>query len=112
MAMTCGLRLTVGGEGFLNFGAIGCLVMGTIFGALCGFLSHLNIVLLPKRDLASSYLAASLFLWICFWFYLAGTEATGAVRNGLTILIVMFFVARVRVPSRQLSGDFSAEFSS
>jgi NhaP-type Na+/H+ or K+/H+ antiporter len=86
--------------------------MGTIFGALCGFLSHLNTVLLQKRDLASSYLAASLFLWICFWFYLAGTEATGAVRNGLTVLVVMFFVARVRVPSRQLSGDFSAEFSS
>jgi hypothetical protein len=112
MAMTGGLRLTVGGEGFLNFGAIGCLIMGTIFGALCGFLSHLNVVLLQKRDLASSYLAASLFLWICFWFYLAGTEATGAVRNGLIILVLMFLVARVRVPSRQLSGDFSAEFSS
>jgi hypothetical protein len=112
MAMTGGLRLTVGGEGFLNFGPVGCLIMGTIFGVLCGFLSHLNTVLLQKRDLACSYLAASLFLWICFWFYLAGTEATGAVRNGLAILVAMFFVARVRVPSRQLSGDLSAELSS
>ena len=112
MAMTGGLRLTVGGEGFLNFGALGCLIMGVIFGGLCGFLSHLNAVLLKKRDFASSFLAASLFLWICFWIYLAGTEATGAVRNGLLILAAMFFVARVRVPARQLSGNFSAEFSS
>jgi hypothetical protein len=112
MAMTGGLRLTIGGEGFLNFGALGCLIMGVIFGGLCGFLSHLNAVLLQKRDFASSFLAASLFLWICFWIYLAGTEATGAVRNGLIILAAMFYVARVRVPARQLAGDFSAEFSS
>jgi hypothetical protein len=69
-------------------------------------------VLLQKRDFASSFLAASLFLWICFWIYLAGTEATGAVRNGLIILAAMFYIARVRVPARQLAGDFPAGFSS
>jgi oligosaccharide repeat unit polymerase len=113
MAMTGGLRITVGGEGFLNFGAVGCLFMGAIFGFLCSRLSHLNNVLLKKRDLASSYLASSLFLWLCFWFYLAGTEATGAVRNGLMLIVFMFYLARVRHSGRRsIASPGNPEFQS
>jgi oligosaccharide repeat unit polymerase len=112
MAMTGGLRITVGGEGFLNFGAVGCLFMGAIFGYLCSRLSHLNEVLMKKRDLASSYLAASLFLWLCFWFYLAGTEATGAVRNGLMLIVVMFYLARVRSDGRPIAPAANPELQS
>ena len=96
MGATGGLRITAGGEGFLNFGILGCLMVGLIFGGLCAFLSHLNEVLLRKRDLASSYLAALFFVWVCFWFYLAGTEATGAIKNGLLFAFLMFYVARVK----------------
>jgi hypothetical protein len=106
------LRITVGGEGFLNFGAVGCLFMGAIFGYLCSRLSHLNEVLMKKRDLASSYLAASLFLWLCFWFYLAGTEATGAVRNGLMLIVVMFYLARVHSDGRPIAPAANPELQS
>ena len=97
MGVTGGLRITAGGEGFLNFGVLGCLVIGVMFSAdFVPFLSHLNEVLLKERDVASSYLAALLFVWLCFWFYLGGTEATGPVRDGLLFVFVMFYVARVK----------------
>ncbi len=93
---TGGLRITVAGEGYLNFGALGCLVIGVVFGLLCTSLSRVSGVLLKNRDLASSYLVAVLFVWLCFWLYLAGTEATGVVKNGLTFVFALFLLARVR----------------
>jgi hypothetical protein len=94
--ITGGLRITFAGEGFLNFGALGSFVIGIIFGWLCSSLLHVSEVLLKKRDLASSYLAAFLFVWLCFWLYLAGTEATGAIRNGSILIFILFYLSRVR----------------
>lgn len=91
-----GLRITVAGEGFLNFGIWGCLIVGAVFGALSAWISQLSDVLQEKRDLASSYLSASLLIWFCFWLYLGGTSNAGTIKYGFLIAIVMFYLARVR----------------
>ncbi len=91
-----GLRITLPGEGYLNFGALGFLVVGVVFGILCASLSDLSGTLLKNRDLPSSYLIAVVFVWLCFWFYLGGTA--NAVTNLYEVMFIfaMFFLARNR----------------
>jgi hypothetical protein len=93
---TTGLRITLPGEGYLNFGALGFLVTGGVFGILCALLSDLSRTLLKNLNLSSSYLIATLFAWLCFWLYLGGTANAGTVKFGLMFVFVMFFLARVR----------------
>jgi hypothetical protein len=96
MGVQEGLRITLPGEGYLNFGALGFLVVGVVFGILCASLSRLGETLLKNRDLASSYLIATMFTWLCFWLYMGGTANAGTVRNELIVLFAMFFLARGR----------------
>ena len=84
------------GEGYLNFGALGFLVIGVAFGILCALLSHLSGTLLKNRDLPSSYLTATLFAWLCFWLYLAGTANAGTVKFELIFVFAMFILAWAR----------------
>lgn len=101
-----GLRITAGGEGFLNFGPLGILVVGVGFGSLCACLSRLERALLQKRDLASSYVVASLFVWLCFWFYLAGTGAAGNIKHLAILAAVLLFLAgRRRGETTQEAAD-------
>lgn len=97
---TGGLRITLAGEGYVNFGGIGCMIIGVAFGFACSWLSRLAASAARIRDLASSYLLAIAFSWLCFWLYLAGTEATGVVKNGISVVLVMFMVARIKQPQR------------
>lgn len=112
MGVTGGLRITLAGEGFLNFGALGCLIVGMVFGGLCSFLYHVKHALLKRRDLACCYLAASLFVWLCFWLYLAGTEATGVIRNGLFLSLAMFHLSRLAPGSGGMACDRPLEMVS
>lgn len=93
---TGGLRITLAGEGYLNFGVVGCLVIGVVFGYLCAALAKLTGALLKKRNLASSYLVSAFFTWLCFWLYLGGTANAEPIRNGMTSVLMMFLLARVR----------------
>jgi hypothetical protein len=105
-----GLRITLPGEGYLNFGALGFLVIGVVLGILCAALSHLSRTLLKNRDLASSYLIATLFVWLCFWLYMGGTANAGTVKNELILVLAMFFLARAR--RRKPSGAAVAAYAS
>jgi hypothetical protein len=91
-----GLRITLPGEGYLNFGALGILVIGVALGILCALLSNLSTTLLEGRDLATGYLVAILFAWLCFWLYLGGTANAMNVEHEFTCVFVMFFLARAR----------------
>lgn len=93
---TGGLRITFAGEGYLNFGIAGCLLVGSAFGILCAWWSHLSRLLLTNRTLASSYLNAALFGWLCFWLYLGGTANAEPIRNGFIGVIVMYVFSRSR----------------
>jgi len=43
-----------------------------------------------------SYLFASLFVWVCFWFYLAGTGAAGTIKHLLVFVGIMIYLARTK----------------
>jgi hypothetical protein len=96
MGLQEGLRVTLPGEGYLNFGALGLMLVGVVFGILCASLSDLSGTLLKHRDLSSSYLIAVLFAWLCFWLYLGGTANAGTVKFELIDVLLMFFLARRR----------------
>jgi hypothetical protein len=93
MGLQEGLRITLPGEGYLNFGPVGFLVIGVGFGILCASLSDLSGVILKNRDFPSSYLTAVLFAWLCFWLYLGGTANAVTVEYELVFLFAMFFLA-------------------
>jgi len=105
-----GLRITLPGGGYLNFGALGFLVVGVVFGILCASLSDLSGTFLKNRDLPSSYLIATLFAWLCFWLYMGGTANAGTVQYELMFVFAMFFLARAR--RGQLSGTAVAAYVS
>jgi hypothetical protein len=91
-----GLRITLPGEGYLNFGALGFLVIGVVFGLLCAILSQLTGSLLKNRDLGRSYLIATMFAWLCFWLYMGGTANAGTVQYQLIFVFATFYLARFR----------------
>jgi hypothetical protein len=96
MGLQEGLRITLPGEGYLNFGAVGFLVVGAVFGILCALVSDLSGTFLKNRDLPSSYVIATLLVWLCFWLYMGGTANAGTVQYELMFVFAMFFLARVR----------------
>jgi hypothetical protein len=91
-----GLRITLPGEGYLNFGVFGFLIIGVPLGMFFTSLSNLAKRLLTARDLPSSFLLAVILSWIYFWFYLGGTA--NAVTNLYEIMFIfaMFWMARPR----------------
>jgi hypothetical protein len=96
MGLQEGLRITLPGEGYLNFGAIGFLVVGTVLGMLCASLGDLSGRILTDRDLTSSYVIAVWFSWLCFWLYLGGTANAGTIKFEVIDIFAMLFFARPR----------------
>jgi len=98
---TGGLRITLAGEGYVNFGEFGCVIVGCAFGFGCAFISGFAEELLRRPDPVFGYLVAMLFVWLCFWLYLAGTESTGVIKNGLVFVVVMLFLSRSGAPGHR-----------
>jgi oligosaccharide repeat unit polymerase len=98
---TGGLRLTLAGEGQLNLGYGGVILVCVIFGA---FFAVVDVGFQAARARASGtvvYLWAMAVIWLAFWVYLAGTQAAAVVKMGVLIMGAMAFVSRQRtlVPS-------------
>jgi hypothetical protein len=88
---TGGLRLTLAGEGYLNFGYAGASILCGILGYA---LANLNrIFLRPPAGLYRVYLLAQIFTWLCFWVYLAGTQAAATIKIGLLNIAFLTFVS-------------------
>jgi hypothetical protein len=94
-----GLRLTLSGEAFINFGYAGALGIGLLWGLAVGWCERLLEAAKEPRDGLASLGAALGYIWVCFWIYMAGTQAAAAVKMGLLLL------AGVCVASRWLSRE-------
>jgi hypothetical protein len=90
-----GLRITLAGEGYLNFTVIGALGLGALWG--CGMRKISNVVKAASesRGVVDAYFAALLVSWMAFWIHLGGSQASGVVRSGVLILALMLYFCRV-----------------
>ncbi len=98
---TGGLRLTLAGESYLNFGYLGVVVVGFVFGIACAALDVAVASLRHGRGIAGLYLSSLLFGWLCLWLYLGGTAAAAPIKVGLLLVACLFVLSwqkRTRFP--------------
>jgi hypothetical protein len=91
---TGGLRLTLAGEGYLNFGYVGGTLTCTLVGLV---LAHINKLFSNSpKSLYQIFITSQLFAWFCFWVYLAGTQAAATIKIGIILVVVLTLISRVK----------------
>jgi hypothetical protein len=94
-----GLRLTLAGEAYMNFGIVGVPLVALVFGVIC---AKCNALLQTASTIVQRYVAATCFSG-CFWLYMGGTQAMGTIKGAITILVVMLWLSRsMRHPANAL----------
>jgi len=96
---TGGLRLTLSGESYSNFGYVGVAVVGFIFGIACALLDVAVSHLKKARGIAGVYFGTLLFIWLCFWLYLGGTQAAATIKVGFILAISTYLFSKQRRPA-------------
>jgi len=92
---TGGLRLTLAGESFLNFGFLGVFVICFVWGLAMRWIdSAIRTVSTESR--LDVYLVSLALSWIAFWIYLAGSQASGIIKAGIIICAILLFISRNR----------------
>ena len=98
---TGGLRLTILGEGYINFGYLGAIASGFAWGLAVGWCETL---LERARALDCefwNYAAVLCFVWVCFLVYLAGTQAAASIKTGALLLLLVAWASKYRPISQQ-----------
>ena len=92
---TGGLRITLAGEGYLNFGVVGVMVLSALWG--WGMRKISGVVKAAGESGAAfdAYFAALLVSWMAFWIHLGGSQASGVVRSEVLLFAVMLYFCRV-----------------
>jgi hypothetical protein len=93
---TGGLRVTLAGEGYLNFGYAGTVAVMSLFGFLLGRLDQAMQIVRRAPRVAPVYLISLVFIWLCFWLYLAGSPAAATVKAGILIVAALLLCAQPR----------------
>lgn len=91
---TGGLRLTLAGEAYLNFGYFGPVIVGLLFGAGCAYVQTAMRELAARGAMWAYYIAAVLFVWLCFWVYLGGTQAAATIKVSGALLLLTLYLSR------------------
>lgn len=89
-----GLRLTLMGEGYINFGYLGTIAVSFLWG--CGVAGCERMLLSIERTQSEfrNYVAVMCFVWICFLLYLAGTQAAAPVKMGVLLVLGVAWVCK------------------
>src|SRR5208283_1140442 len=93
---TGGLRLTILGEGYINFGYWGAIVAGFVWGMVVGWCEKL-LQSTGKQDcLIANYVVVLSFVGVCFLIYLAGTQAAATVKVGGLLVLGIAWASKYR----------------
>jgi hypothetical protein len=104
---TGGLRLTVLGEGYINFGYIGAIAVGFLWGLAVGWCELVIQATGKNKPGFTNYGAALCFVWICFLVYLAGTQAAASIKIGAMVVLGVAWASRERSDAAQLRALLS-----
>jgi oligosaccharide repeat unit polymerase len=100
---TGGLRMTLAGEAYMNFGFFGVAVLGFLFGALCALVDRLSYWVKGRHNLGASYAVALIFVWLCFWIYLSGSGMAAALKISILLATIIFFISRRKHASDEVT---------
>jgi hypothetical protein len=93
---TGGLRLTIFGEGYINFGYLGAIGAGFLWGLAVGWCEKLLQATGKHRTDFANYAAVMCFVWICFLVYLAGTQAAATLKAGGLLVLGVAWASKYR----------------
>lgn len=93
---TGGLRLTVLGEGYINFGYFGAVGAGFLWGLAAGWCEKLLQAVGMHTPIFVKYVAVLCFVWVCFLIYLAGTQAAASVKVGALLILGIAWASKYR----------------
>ena len=100
-----GLRLTLMGEGYINFGYLGAIAASFLWGCGVACCEQLFLVVTKVRSEFLNYVAVMCFVWICFLFYLAGTQAAASVKMGALLVLFAAWLFKYRPNSSVLQTE-------
>ena len=93
---TGGLRLTILGEGYINFGYFGAIGAGFLWGLAVGWCEKLLQATEKHTPMFEKYVVVLCFVWVCFLIYLAGTQAAATVKVGGLLVLGVAWVSKHR----------------
>ena len=92
-----GLRLTLMGEGYINWGYPGAIAVSLLWGYGVAWCEKLLLLAIRKdQPEFVNYVAVMCFVWICFLFYLAGTQAAAPVKMGALLVLCVGWACKYR----------------
>ena len=100
-----GLRLTLMGEGFINFGYLGTIAVSFVWGCGVAWCERLLLAATRRESEFRNYVAVMCFVWICFLLYLAGTQAAAPVKMGALLVLGMAWLCKYRPYSPPLLSE-------
>jgi hypothetical protein len=103
-AQTGGLRLTIMGEAYVNFGYVGVMLICFLWGCGVAWCDRLFQTVQEIKSIFASYISVMCFVWICFMAYLAGTAAAAPIKMGALLLLGVAWASkyRPRIPYSQV----------
>jgi hypothetical protein len=93
------------GEGYINFGYLGAIAASFLWGCGVGSCEQLFVAVRKVRSEFLNYVAVMCFVWICFLFYLAGTQAAASVKMGALLVLGVAWLCRYRPNSFALQPE-------
>ena len=104
-----GLRLTLMGEGFINFGYLGAIAVSFLWGCGVAWCEQRLVVIGGTQSEFANYVSVMCFVWFCFLIYLAGTQAAAFVKVGTFLVLAGGWLCRYRPAPASCSEMHSRE---
>ena len=104
-----GLRLTLMGEGFINFGYLGAIAVSFFWGCGVAWCEQRLLVIGGTQSEFANYVSVMCFVWFCFLIYLAGTQAAAFVKVGTFLVLAAGWLCKYRPALASCSERYSCE---
>jgi hypothetical protein len=100
-----GLRLTLMGEGYINFGYLGAIAISFLWGCGVAWCERLLLAIERRPSEFMNYVSVMCFVGICFLTYLAGTQAAATVKMGVLIVLAVAWLSKYRPHFPPMQGE-------